>query len=443
MSPFPALWRRLVDGFWFVPGAIAISLSLLAFLALEADRRLEVDGLAFAFGGDADAARNVLSTIAGSLITVAGLTFSITIVVLTLVSSQYTPRAVRGFLADRLNQAVAGAFVGIFAYCLIVLGAVRSEEAAFRFVPVVSVSVSLLLALTALALLVVFVHHMGQNIQASNIAARIGRETLRAVERLYPEQFGEPGGEDPGATVERWRSAEEPGVVTGTRAGFVQLISIEGIKSCLETRPLRVHVPVRPGEFVTPETRLVEVWPRASVDRGSADRIRAQVTIGSERDVRQDAAYGFRQLADIALKALSPGVNDPTTAVEALGHSIAGLERLARRSIPSPVRRGADEQVVLVVAQADFAGFVETALGEIAHYAAANPRVVIEALNGLARVADAAEQVGADERLEILATMADEIAAHARDSAETQRERERVDDALRRVSAGGRAASNG
>jgi uncharacterized membrane protein len=284
---------------------------------------------------------------------------------------------------------------------------------------------------------------MGQNIQASNIAARIGRETLRAVDRLYPERFGRPAGEDPGATVERWRSDEQPGVVSGTRAGFVQLISLERLTGCLEPRPLRVHVPVKPGDFVTPETRLVEVWPRTSVDGGSADMVRAQVTIGTERDIRQDADYGLRQLADIALKALSPGVNDPTTAVEALGHSIAALERLAGRSIPSSVRSGPDEQVRLVVADADFEAYVETALGEIAHYAAENPRVAIVALDGLSRVADAAEQVGAHERLPALAAMAEEIAAHARGAAETQRERRRIDDALRRVPAAGRSASNG
>lgn len=186
-----ARWLDLVDGFWFVPAAVALAYVFLALGLIAIDRSGGDGGVDAAFGGDAEAARGILSTIAGSLITVAGLTFSLTIVVLTLVSSQFSTRVVRNLLADRVNQIVAGSFTGLFAFCLIVLRTVRDPQPPEpEFVPALSVSVSIVLALFSLALLLVFIHHMGTSIQAPQIAARVGRATLAAIEQLYPEPYG-------------------------------------------------------------------------------------------------------------------------------------------------------------------------------------------------------------------------------------------------------------
>jgi uncharacterized membrane protein len=437
----PALLRRLVDGFWLVPGSIAVLLALLAVLFLEIDEALDIEPGRLVFGGDADAARNVLSTIAGSLITVAGLTFSLTIVVLTLISSQYTPRAIRSFLADRLNQVVAGAFVGIFAYCLIVLGAVRSTETPSPFVPVLSVTAAIVLALIALALLVVFVHHMGEHVQASNIVARLGSRTLEALDRLYPEPFAPVEDVEPGTVVARWRDQGEPTIVVARSVGYVQYVDIERLVECIDVRPVAVHVSVAPGTFVTPETPIVELWPRGSAADDAAACVRARFTIAAERDVRQDAAYGLRQLADVALKALSPGVNDPTTAVLAIGHSCAVLERLAGRRFPPAVRSSDEDGIALVVARHEFGDYLETAIGEIAHYAADNPRVVTALLHGLERITDAARRAAARDRVAVVETLAEDVVAHARESATTEREHRRIDEAMDDLLAMGRGAA--
>jgi uncharacterized membrane protein len=427
----PLLFRRLVHGFWLIPGSIAAFLALLALLFLELDRRMEVESVDLAFGGDADAARNVLSTIAGSLITVAGLTFSITIVVLTLISSQYTPRAIRSFLGDRLTQAVAGAFVGIFAYCLIVLGAVRSTEAPSTFVPVLSVTVALALGLVALALLVVFVHHIGENVQASNIVARIASGTLEALDHLYPEPFSPVDDVDPAILVARWRDSGESCAVPACAVGYVQHISMERLVACIDRKPVNIHVAVSPGEFVTTEMPLIEVWPRDAADDDAVACVRTQFTIADERDVRQDAAYGLRQLADIAVKALSPGVNDPTTAVLALDYASAALERLAGRQFPQAVRTNDADGSVVAAARHDFGDYVETAMGEVAPFAADNPRVVAAVLQGLSRVADAARRARAHDRLAAVERLAEDVATHAREAATTNREREQIDEAMR------------
>jgi uncharacterized membrane protein len=385
-----------VEGFWFVPGAVALGGVALAAAMLALDHALGgPEGTAFAFGGDAQAARQILATIAGSLITVAGLAFSITIVVLTLVSNQFTPRVVSGFLGDRVNQVVAGAFVGIFAYCLIVLRAVRSETVGGPFVPSISVSVSIGLALLALALLLVFIHHVGQSIEASNIAMRISRSTLAAIDDLYPEPAGREVDSGRPADVGAWRREGRPAVVRSVRHGYVQTIELEELAEALG-RP-RVHVVVRPGDFVDERAVLVEAWPGEELDEDTERSACRCVVVGGERDLAQDAGFGLWQLADIAAKALSPGVNDPTTAVTALEHLGAVLVRLAGRSLPSGARRVGGTEVVAEVD--DFADLVEGPFAEVARSLGGNARVAANALGALGAAGAAACAAGAETRL--------------------------------------------
>lgn len=190
LSALANRFRAVANGFWLLPGLIALGFVALAFLLVRVDKGLPANQLDFTFDGDASAARDVLGTIAGSLITVAGLTFSLTIVVLVLVSGQFTPRSVPAFLADRVNQTTAGTFIGAFAYCLLVLRTVRDadENDVGGFVPKLSVSVAVALAVLAIALLLFFIHHLGSSIQASSIVRRIGFDTLAQVDRLPDEQ---------------------------------------------------------------------------------------------------------------------------------------------------------------------------------------------------------------------------------------------------------------
>ncbi len=308
MSSLKLWWRMLVDGFWFVPGAVTLAYALLAFVLVQVDRAAGASGVGVGFGGDADAARGILSTIAGSLVTVAGLAFSLTIVVLILISSQFTPRALPRLLADRVNQVVAGSFIGIFAYCLLVLRTVRAEGGSRPgFVPALAVSVSIVLALGALALLLLFIHRMGHSIQASQIAARMGRETLQAIDRLYPREYRQEVAESGDELVRSWNHQSRPQLVYPERPGYIQAAPVDALLESLDRTGIRLHVAVRPGDFVTEASLLVAVWPAAALDDAAAQALRREFPIVSERDLRQDAAYGLRQLADVAVKALSPG----------------------------------------------------------------------------------------------------------------------------------------
>jgi uncharacterized membrane protein len=198
----------------------------------------------------------------------------------------------------------------------------------------------------------------------------------------------------------------------------------------VDARPLHIHVPVAPGAFVTPQLPIAEVWPRRAIDDAAC--IRRHFTIEDERDVRQDAAYGLRQLADVAVKALSPSVNDPTTAVAALGHAGAALECLAGRRFPPAVRADDADGVFLATTRDEFEDYLETAFGEVALYAADNPRVVTAVLDALARVAAAASEAGAHDRVAAAERIADDVADHARRAAGTERDLTRIDEAMRR-----------
>jgi uncharacterized membrane protein len=252
--------RNQLQGFWVVPGAVAIAYAVLATVLLEVDRASSNIGPGFGFGGDAAAARGVLSSVAAGVISMASLTLSLTIVTLQLASSQFTPRAMKNLLSDRINQVVAGSFLGTVAYALLVLRGVREDdEQAPGFVPALSVTVCIGLALLALALLLVFVHHVGQIIKVEHIAASIARNSLRTTDRLYPEPYGEPAD-----GAEAARASGPPGEVRPRRPGYVERIAPDRLTSVLRGRAERIEILLAPGDFATPRQPAVLVWPASA-----------------------------------------------------------------------------------------------------------------------------------------------------------------------------------
>ncbi len=406
---------------------------MLGLVLLEIDRSAGPRGLDWAYGGQAAAARQVLAIVAGSLITVAGVTFSITIVSLQLVSSQYTPRALRGFLSDRVNQLVAGTYVGIFVYCLLVLRTVEERDRSGEgFVPSLSVTVAIAAGLLGFGLLLVFIHHMAQSVKVSHIAARIARETLAAVDRLYPQDYGSPIGETGEQLVRRWHDEGKPALVHPSRPGYIQAIGIDAMAAAANTRA-RISVPVRVGDFVSEHDTIIAVWPDHVVDNRAARRLRRSVNVADERDHHQDANFGIRQLADVALRAISPGVNDPTTALTCIRYLEAVLARIAAREIPASPRRLGGGLVTAVLRVRSFDDYVEEAFLELGRYASRDARVTVALLDAIHGVLEAVLSVGAHDRLAVLRRTADAVAQPAFDDARTERDRELVRSGLERV----------
>lgn len=428
-----ALLRKVSQNLGVIPGVIVVLFAALGIGLVELDQRLDLDGVQVVFRGDGSAARTVLSVIAGSLITVAGLTFSITMVVLQLASSQFSPRILRTFFGDRVTQITIGIFVGTFVYSILVLRAVGSLGTN-GFVPRLSVTVASLLGIGAAMLLVVFLHHVSQLIQVSHVAATIAHDTLGRTDVLYAERYGEAAEhEPPDALLAAWRRDQAPERVLPPRPGYVQRVELDDLARAMGGLARRVAVLVCPGDFVSIETPIAEVWPREGAEAWR-ERVLSAVTIASERDLDQDVDFGLRQLTDTALKAISPSVNDPTTAVTCIGYVRAILVRLTERASAPSVRRFPDRELAIVARQRRFDEYCESLL-QINRYVAGDGWVGGELLLALRGCAQAAARCGAAERLGVVNAVAETIAAQTLAEVKNDRDRERIGGLLASVRA--------
>jgi uncharacterized membrane protein len=357
------------------------------------------------FGSGAAGSRQMLATVAGSMMTVAGTVFSITLVVLSLASSQYSSRVLRNFLTDRTNQTVLGVFVGIFAYCLVVMRTVRGGDEGEVFIPSLAVLGGVVLAFVGIGYLIFFIHHISTSIQAAQILARISDETVCAVDHLFPEAVGdESDPEPPDPVVTRPNQRWHP--VPAARSGYVQEIDAAAILAHAKEKRTVVRMDRGIGEFVVEGTPLASVLGAGEPESADIDRLRAVFAVARQRNMTQDAAFGIRQIVDIALKALSPGINDITTAVMSLDYLTAILVRVARRRIESPYRF--DEGELRVLARGPtFASLVAESFDQIRENAGGNVAVLTRLFEVLGMVA---EQVNSAERRAVLLSQADRTA---------------------------------
>lgn len=400
-------WIEIRSSLWFVPGALVLAAIGLALGLVELDERfgdqLRPWGWLPFLKAGAEGARSMLTAIASSMITVAGVAFSITIVTLSLASTQYTPRILRNFMRDRANQSVLGVFVGIYAYCLIVLRTIRGgyEDG---FVPLIAVFAGVLLALVGIGYLIFFIHHTAASIQASYILDAITNETLAAIDTLFPQKLGEPDESSPATAAEStaWHPVSSPAT------GYIQSVDRDALWRLADERDMLVRQELEAGDFV------VEGAPIISGDRISDDdaaaALRRVFAIGNFRTVDQDAGFGIRQIVDIAMKALSPGVNDTSTAVSCVDYLSAILSVLAQRRLDSPFRRGEGDQRVIAPVPL-FADFVAKSLDEIRLSAAGNVSVILRMLRLLTRVAQvtdaAARRLALLDQARIISSLAD------------------------------------
>jgi uncharacterized membrane protein len=364
-------WTDLRSSFWFVPAVIVCAAVTLALALIETDRMLAQnvrDSWPRLFGAGAAGSRGVLSTIAGSMITVAGVIFSITIVSLSLASSQYTSRVIRNFIEGprepngpwRLRRHLR----------LLLGGAAndpRRRRRRLRAGPVRAGRGGAGFCRDRLSDLLH--HHIGSSIQASQIIATVAKDTLEAVDHLFPENRGEPADEPEGAaslTQQQFR-----GAIPARRTGYVQRVDVVALMAFARARQTTVRMECRIGEFVIEDTPLASVSEARDADPDAVRQINAAYTVDRQRTVDQDAAYGIRQLVDVALKGLSPGINDTTTAVMCVDYLTAILARLAHRQLETPGRCEAGE-VQVIVRRPTYADFVAEAFDQIRQNADGN-----------------------------------------------------------------------
>jgi uncharacterized membrane protein len=319
MTPWkPRITRRVsevVRALWFVPAMMALAGVALGFVLPAVDAIPDVlSTLRFGWlRGVVDSApagaQQVLAASAGALATILGVAFSLTLVTLQLAAAQYTPRLVGRLLEDRVTKVVLGSYLATVAYLLLVLRSVHGVgDGEPAFVPRLSLLLGLVLILACLALLAYFMHHLGDSIRPANVGARVVAKTLQGIARLEA-RAGEPlRGDRPIPPADAWR-------VTTQDYGYVQLVDLERIGAALPRAVTHARVEVAAGDYLLPGTPVVSVWPCATLTGEHEKRLLEAFAVGPERTEDQDVLYGVRQLADIGLKALSPSMNDETTAV--------------------------------------------------------------------------------------------------------------------------------
>ncbi len=382
MNSLKQFWRNLRTSLWFVPSLIVAIAIALAMVLLEADAAVGDRWLARwprLFGADAAGARAMLSTIASSMMTVMGVTFSMTLVTLALASSQYTSRVLRNFIRDRVTQVVLGIFAGGFTYCLIVLRTI-SGGGETGYVASVAVSFGVVLAIGGIGALIYFIHHIASSIQASSIIAAVADETMAAVDRLFPSRIGHgpAEGDEPAPPLPllRWQA------VLAERNGYIESVDNELLLCLAREHDTIVRMERGIGKFVVHGTPLASLALEAAPDQQLVAAVQAAYSISRHRTLVQDCAFGIRQLVDIAMRALSPSMNDTTTAIMCVDYLAAILGRLATRDIPSSHRYEAGKLRIIAVGQT-FDSLVAQSFDQIRGSAAGNVAVMLRMVDAL------------------------------------------------------------
>lgn len=378
------LWDALNGSFWFIPALMTLAAGVISFILVALDQTLS-DELAFLFGytRGPEGARSLLSTVASSVITVAGVVFSITIAALSLASNQFGPRLLRNFMRDRGNQLVLGTFIATFMYCLLVLRTVNgSQENAF--VPHVSVTFAVLLAIASLAVLIYFIHHVATIIQAEQVVDTVSGELHHTIDHLFPEKLGEPPSEEKQDRARKedlppdFETQSQP--VKAEGEGYLQVIDTEKLMRLANEHDLVCRVNYRPGEFIIRRMELMQIWPGDKVDEDLSNQFRQAFILGAFRSITQDVEFAINQLVEVALRALSPGINDPFTAINCIDRLGAGLSHLGERALPSPYRYQDGKKLRVVAQSVTKAALVEQAFSQISEAASSHVVVITHLL---------------------------------------------------------------
>jgi uncharacterized membrane protein len=383
------LWDSLRSSYWFVPTVMAIATIALASITLALDRtsRVEVGNLTWIYTGGPDGARALLSAVAGSMVSVAATAFSITIVALQLASSNFGPRLLRNFMQDTGNQFVLGTFISTFIYSLLILRTIRGENYNF-FVPELSITIGIILAIFSIGVLIYFIHHASTIIQVSHVIESVSTDLDHAINRLFPEKLGQG---KPELTTQAGDVPDsfdlEACPVSATDEGYLQAIDNGKVMGIAQRHDLLLRIKSRPGKFVVKDSDLVLVSPKERIDPKLADEIVNTFVLGRERTEQQDIEFPINQLVEIALRALSPSMNDPFTAIRCIDRLSAALSRLAQRQFPSPYRYDDEQKLRVIVDPVTFEMLIDDAFNQIRQSSKTDVAVTIRLLEALALIA--------------------------------------------------------
>ncbi|EQB00979.1 DUF2254 domain-containing protein [Sphingobium indicum] len=420
---------RLADmlrqSYWFLPSLMAAAAILLAGGMIWLDSyqgSLWMDRLPWLRASRPSGARQLLSAIGGSMITVAGTVFSVTIAAVVYASGQYGPRLLSNFMRDRGNQITLGTFIATFLYCLVVLRTVRSpeESGGVGFVPNLALLVAVLLALCSIAVLIFFIHHVPSKIHINNVIEDVGQRLLREVGHRFPRLLGDPSNPrhddeaaipDPLRRYGDARPTSKLRFVESAGTGYIQFVRDEELLRLAACHDLVIRLHYQPGDFVHAGRPLLEAWPAERCGEEAYRALANTFLIGSQRTALQDLRFLIDELVEIAARALSRGVNDPFTAVTCLDWLSAAMSDLCGREIPSHLRQDEEGSLRVIAHPHGFNEFLDRGFGALAQYCANDMVAAQRFLSSLGEVAMVCDD---PKRLAAIKRYVDRIARLAR-----------------------------
>ncbi|MFY9256443.1 MAG: DUF2254 domain-containing protein [Fuerstiella sp.] len=397
------LWATVRESYWFVPSIMAFAAIVLSLAATSLDAAIGskwIDDIGWLYANRPAGARAVLSTVAGSMITVAGVTFSMTILSISHTTGLVGPRLLNNLMRDKGNQITLGVFISTFLYCLMVLRTVRSAETSPQtagsnvqsvdaFVPHFAILVGLMAAISSVGVLIYFIHHVAESIHVSNIVAGVGRELESRIEEQFPSLVGSPNEDED----KRRNSASMPEgffddavQLTSVCSGYIEYVDASGLLNIAAEHDFVVRLRHRAGDFVTPNSVLLLASPSDAVTDEISTSMQSCFVRGSQRTAVQDLRFVINQLVEVAARALSPGVNDPFTAMNCMDWLRAGLEKLASRKLPDAHRYDDKQQLRLVAEPDSLEAFASLVFDQLTPYFASDSNGAIHMMETLSQL---------------------------------------------------------
>lgn len=406
-------WDALSSSFWFIPTLMVLCAILMAVGMIILDAKIDRETnsrLGVLYDVSPEGARTILTMIAQSLITVTSIAFSITIVVLTLASSQFGPRLLRNFMVDTGNQIVLGTFIATFVYCLLVLRIITSTKDV-SFVPSLSVSFAVILAVINVGVLIYFIHHIAISIQADHIVTSVRNDLEKQIDKMFPKKWQGLYPEhvhNAVPDIEEWFDKGHD--IIATKSGYLQVTDKESLLEISSKNNFIIKLRSSPGDFIIAGTALMTIKGLEDPDdKVIIEKLIHCFFLGSQRTPEQDPEFAIRQLVEIAIRALSPSLNDPFTAMICIDQLSATLCQLTQRRFPSPFSYDDKGNLRLIEKPLTFSTLIKEAFDQIRLYGRTSLAVTLRLLGALTAMAKQAHTTEQREAVLRQATMIERV----------------------------------
>lgn len=357
-------FSKLRASYWYIPLIMSVIALLLSVLTLRLDHLFVWQWLekwGWFHASNPEGARSILSIIATSMITVAGVTFSMTIVAVAFAGSQIGPRLTSNFMRDRANQITLGTFIATFLFCLFILLALfnSNKEGISQingqvFIPQISLLIAIVLTISSLVVLIGFIHHIPESINMSNVIAQVGEELNRQISSQFPINIGKEY-----AQKSPDLSSLKKTIVSSTTQGYIRILEGNSLIDIATKNDFIIQLEVRPGAYITEDVTLLVIYSSKNGDEQIKKQCTEAFALGLKRNQEQDILFLVDELVEIIARALSPGINDPFTAITCLDWLQSSVQKLSKEDEPSPYRADSENKLRLITKPITFEEFCD------------------------------------------------------------------------------------